>query len=204
MSMVHPLDRALLAASPLLPNLYGGLPEVAVGGKDFVGAANGVYVRAATPALRVCLPVAEGTLPFAPMGPAIIPANGPIPLALVQQFIDWAASTPAQEIAAVVEVHGQGYRLRRLLPASSGSGHVTYDDGQVDDDALVMDLHSHGRHRAYFSDTDDQSDLSRRGPYIAAVVGQCGTANDVALRVVLPPYLLPLRLQNLIDHGVIA
>lgn len=204
MTLDHPLDRALAAASPLISNRFGGLPDVAEGGKQFVGAGNGLFVRAATPSLRVCAKVADATLPYAPMQPAIAPAHGPVPLALLREFVQWAAAEASHEIAAVIETHAGGYRLRRLDPTSRSAAHVTYDDRQVDDDALVIDLHSHGVLAPRFSATDDASDLSRRGPYIAAVVGHCGTADLLAFRLVLPPYLVPLDVDDLIALGVLA
>lgn len=204
MTALHPLDDATLAAAPLRPNLWTGLPDVAVGCKDFVAAANGLFVRTATPALRVCLPVARASLPYAPMKGSIVPANGPVPRALLDQFMTWAADCPDLEIAAVIETHGAGYRLRRLDHDSNGAAHVSYDDRQVNDDALVFDLHSHGQLPGFFSAQDDQSDLSRRGPYLAGVVGHCGVTNDLALRLVLPPYLHTVTVGDLIAHGVIA
>lgn len=200
----HPLDVALQAASPLLANRFGGLQDVGVGHKQFVGAADGVYVRSATPALRVCARVAEATLPYAPMAPSIKPANGPIPMHLIQSFMDMAAADREREIAAVIETHEGGYRLRPLQATDRSAAHVAYDDRQVDDDALVIDLHSHGRLPAYFSATDDSSDLSRRGPYLAMVAGECGSRNLLACRLVLSPYLIDLDLDRLIEDGVLA
>lgn len=200
----HPLDLALEAASPLVANRFGGMPDVAVGDKQFVGAADGIYVRTATPALRVCARVADATLPYAPMTQSIAPANGPVPLDLVRSFLDMAAADREREIAAVIETHDEGYRLRQLETTDRSAAHVTYDDRQVDDDTLVIDLHSHGRLPAYFSATDDTSDLSRRGPYLAMVAGECGSKNLLACRLVLPPYLIDLDLDRLIEDGVLA
>lgn len=200
----HPLDAALAAAAPLLANRFGGLPDVEIGRKELVGASDGIYVRAATPALRVCAPIAPATLPYAPMSMGITPANGPVPLDLLRTFAEWAAADREREIAAVIETHQGAYRLRRLEARDRSASHVTYDDAQVDDDTLVIDLHSHGRLGSYFSETDDASDLSRRGPYIAAVVGECGERDIFSFRLVSPPYLLPLDIDWLVQTGVLA
>lgn len=200
----HPLDTALAAASPLVPNLYAGLPEVPEGQKQIVGAADGLYVRAATPALSVCARIADAKLPYAPLVQSIRPKYGPIPLTLLHDFVEWAQISRNREIAAVIETYGPGYCLRRLEPTSASGAHITYDDTQVEDDALVVDLHSHGKMPAFFSSTDDESDLSRRGPYIAAVVGECGTRDIVSFRLVAPPYLIPLDIDWLVENGVFA
>lgn len=200
----HPLDLALEAAAPLLPNRFGGMQDVAEGAKQFVGAADGLYVRTATPALRVCARVAAAALPYAPLAQSIQPANGPVPISLVRSFLDMAAADREREIAAVIEMHEGGYRLRQLETTDRSAAHVTYDDRQVDDDTLVIDLHSHGRLPAYFSATDDASDLSRRGPYLAMVAGECGSKDLLACRLVLPPYLIDLDLDHLIEEGVLA
>lgn len=207
MSVSHPLDAALAHAAPLRPALHGGTQPVAVGSKDFVAGADGLYVRAASPALAITAnvaPVSDAPLPYAPMQASIVPANGPVPLTLLHTFAAWAAADADREIAAVIEAEGHGYRLRRIDSEDRSAAHVTYDDRLVDDDRLVVDLHSHGRLDAFFSGQDDASDRSRRGPYIAVVIGHCDAEPLQCCRLVVSPFLVPLSLTDLVAQGVFA
>lgn len=199
----HPLDLAAAVAAPLRASLHAGNPDVVTGRKDYVAAADGLYVRARTPALNVSTRIATATLPYAGISEYIVPANGPVPTALLREFADMAVADKEREIAAVIVADNTGYRLIRVDGDDRSAGHVTYDDTGVDDDALVIDLHSHGRLPAYFSGQDDRSDLSRRGPYLAMVVGQCDRTPTFACRLVLPPHLVELDLLDLYKTGVL-
>jgi len=87
---------------------------------------------------------------------------------------------------------------------SASAAHVRYVD-TTDDRRLVFDLHSHAGGSAYFSQTDDVSDGSRPGPYIAVVVGHCEReVPELVARVVLPPYLVPITIEKLLLDGVLA
>ncbi len=203
----HPLDAALAHAAPLRASLHGGNAPIGVGSKDFVAAADGLYVRTASPALSAAAlvaPAVDAPLPYAPLQASVVPANGPVPLALLHTFAAWASADADREIAAVIEICGDGYQLRRIDTEDRSAGHVTYDDRLVDDDRLVVDLHSHGRLDAYFSATDDASDRSRRGPYIAFVFGQCHAQPLQCCRLVVSPFLIPLDLSDLVAQGVFA
>lgn len=200
---LHPRDAAVAAATPLKASLYAGTPLPQVGHKDYVGAADGLYVRARTPALSVTARLTPATLPYAPLSEAIVPANGPVPTSLLREFARMAAEDADREIAAVIVTDGSGYRLIRVDGTDRSAAHVTYDDGQVDDDALVIDLHSHGRLSAFFSTVDDRSDLSRRGPYIAMVVGECDQEAIFLPRIVMAPHLIDLSMADLYTSGVL-
>lgn len=53
----------------------------------------------------------------------------------------------------------------------------------------VMDLHSHGNGHAFFSPTDDQSDLS--GFYVAVVIGKCASDHpEFVIRMVVNGHFL--------------
>jgi PRTRC genetic system protein A len=73
---------------------------------------------------------------------------------------------------------------------------VRYDDAVVDCERLALDLHSHGIHHAYFSGTDDASDLARPGPHLSLVVGRCTSVEEarMAVRLCCAPFLIPVPL----------
>lgn len=198
------VDDAILASVPLLPSLLAGNPDVQAGRKEYRAARDGVYLRAASRAMQITSRVAECALPYGPIESSIKLTNGPVPIALLHSFVAAAEADRHIEIAGVIETFNSGYRLRLLVPESATGASVTYDDDQVDDERLVIDLHSHGQHKAQFSSQDNDSDLSRRGPYLAMVVGECGVANLIAARVVAPPHLIDTSINSLIATGVLA
>lgn len=203
---LSPRDRALLGASPVEPVLHDApLRPLSPGQRRFVCAANGLYAEARSDALHLRCLVGAGPTPYGQADEFVVPAAGPVPLALVSQFVAAARATPQQEIAGVIVREGAGYALRVLGPISASGEHVSYSDRDVDDDALVIDLHSHGAHAAVFSSQDDRSDLSRRGPYIAMVVGRCFSERpEIAARLVMPPYLQPATLAGLKLAGALS
>lgn len=205
-SLQRALDMAATRAMPLAVALHAErLPDVAAGQRRLVCAANGMFVEAASRALRACAKLSEFTTPYGPYRGGLHLVNGPIPRALLDEFTAQARANASTEVAAIIETFDGGYRLRYLTPHSADAGHIRYDDGQVNDETLVVDLHSHGRGAAFFSCTDDESDLSRRGPYIAVVVGTCHrVAPTTVFRLVLPPHLMPLSISDLASQGVFA
>jgi PRTRC genetic system protein A len=154
-------------------------------------AADGLYLEVRSESLHALQRLVAVPTPYGRVEPFLRLANGPIPTALLRRATDAAAATP-NEVAFCIVSEGQGtYRLIEPTVHSSSLGHITYAD-TVDDNALVIDLHSHGDLRAFFSAQDDRSDLARPGPYIAIVIGRCSTAPEIALRLVSPPYLIPI------------
>lgn len=204
---MNPLDRAAELAMPLVAARHAdALPSLAPGLRRLVCAGDGLYAQAATPTLDVSVQVAQLQTPYGKCSQHLRLINGPVPLALVSAFVDAARATPQVEVAGVIEHAPEGgYRLRMIAPRANGAAFVEYDDAEVDDDRLVVDLHSHGYMGPIFSSTDDQSDLSRRGPYLAMVVGHCHQASPVIhCRVVMPPYLVETSLITLVEQGVLA
>lgn len=201
----HQLDVAARQSLPLVPMSHADdLSDLPVGEKRLLCGANGLYVEARSPALHVVAQVAQSETPYGKVRKFIRPTSA-IPGVLIQQFILYAQHHAGIEVAAVIHDSPRGANLSLLTPRSNDVGHVAYDDAAVDDDNLLVDLHSHGRLDAYFSAQDNASDMSRRGPYLAIVVGNCDQSRpSVAVRLVLPPYLIDADMQDLIEHGVIA
>ena len=202
---MNPLDAALNAASPLVPMpRCEPLPALAAGSKRFIAAADGLYVEARNHALSVRTRISDSLLPYGPTGNRIGLAGGVFPSHLVREFVGVAEAQPEREHAAAIVLNEAGDDFELIWPevASVSAGHVRYDDSAIPDDRLLVDIHSHGRLSAYFSQTDNASDLSRQGPYIAVVIGECGSGDPQAVaRIVLPPYLCPIDLVELKDAG---
>jgi PRTRC genetic system protein A len=188
-------DHAIQSATPLLMQPHDGqLEPVRQGSKRLVATASGMQIHARTRALDIALTVSGVPMPYGPANDHLHLCQGRIPVNLMREFVQAARTARTQEVAAAIVHRADRYALVWPPIYSSSDGHVRYDDSAIDDDDLVIDLHSHGTHKAYFSATDDASDMSRRGPYVAVVVGQCDTPTPVyAARLVLPPYLVALR-----------
>jgi len=85
------VDRALFAATPLLPApRFGVLPELEVGAKRFLGAAKGVFVEARSEAALARLQVARCALPYGDLCPLLRLAAGPVPKTLLRTFVERA------------------------------------------------------------------------------------------------------------------
>jgi PRTRC genetic system protein A len=162
-----------------------------------VAASTGLFLEHRSPAFHLFAQIAAVPLPYGNVPePWFAPIVGtPDLLRALRRFVNHAAASPETEIAGAVVAGPGGHELVSPRSISASSGHVAYEDHIVDDH-LVFDLHSHGRMPAFFSATDDRSDLSRRGPYLAVVVGSLGRPDlaglSLAARLVSPPYLLHL------------
>lgn len=193
------LSDRVFAAAPIVPAPLppDALPALGHGTKRFVAASDGIHLQVRSPVLEISVRLARLSLPYGPPPPSVLhpnPLTSEPTLAALRAFVHAAQGSPSTEIAGAILATTTGPVLRLLTPITSSPAHVTYDDSAIDDDTLLIDLHSHGRLPAYFSSTDDASDLSRRGPYLAAVVGLVDDPEGphLALRLVVPPYLIPL------------
>lgn len=184
-------DQILFGETPtLMQPLHGeALPKPEMGKHRFVIASDGVYVEAINPVLEVRLPVAKSTikLPYGEIGAVGIHLiQGQIPKRILQDVCEKAFLCGKYEWAGLVvwDKIRLEYALYEPEVISLGVGHISYRNVLPDDYELVMDLHSHGSMSAFFSRTDDKSDLG--GFYIAGVVGNCDSDEPTfATRIVV-------------------
>ena len=204
MDMLDPRDAILYAACPLVPApTLGVFSPLCAPGKRLVAARDGLYVEARSLALHFCVRVADVPMPYGTVEPFVRLLRGPIPREVLDTIRTLSLGASPTEVAFAVLAGDAGYRMVELDPLSASASHVRY--AEVDcPERLVLDVHSHGEHGAYFSGTDDASDLSRQGPYIAGVIApreQPGCTRTV-WRAVCPPYLVDLDLELM--RGVFA
>ena len=194
------IDKAISLAMPIVGVAHASmLPMIDVGKQRLLVAADGLYIEARSPSLHVRWKIAETRTPYGHVTPILSLTDGPLPYGLVRQFVGAAMQSPTVEIAAIFESCGG---LRFLEPISSGAGHVSYSDRDIDDDALLVDMHSHGVIDAYFSSQDNESDRSRRGPYLALVVGHCNTSEPrIVARIVVAGSLIDVSQTELLKAG---
>jgi PRTRC genetic system protein A len=207
-AILSPLDTAIQTACPIIPAPHqGALPEFMGYGKRLIATASGIVLESRSPALHIRLRVEtfNAPLPYGEVDEFIRPAHGPIPARLFHEFLELAIAARPSETAAVIVATPSGYALDQPQITSATGGSVSYID-ELDDDRIVVDIHSHGMGRAFFSGTDDASDLSRRGPYLAVVAGYAAKREEIplVLRAVSAPYLIELEFADLAMRGVIT
>lgn len=189
-------DKALFESTPMfMAPRFGTLPELAVGQRRLISAADGIYIEVRSKALHVCRKIATINLPYGKTTAFIKPVYGAVSNAILQEAYAYAAKHPDIEVACclIADEQTQSYRWYYPENLSQSGSHITYRD-DVDDQLLVIDFHSHGNHGAGFSLTDDDSDLRRPGPYLAMIMGRCHQPEQATFttRLVCPPYLMPL------------
>jgi PRTRC genetic system protein A len=108
-----------------------------------------------------------------------------VPADLIGQFASVARQACPNETGAwiVWSSTTQAFRLAPVRIITHDSGSLKYEPPALaGDEELVMDCHSHGRHPAYFSSTDNQDD--RHDVKMALVIGNCDRPNpSVAARL---------------------
>jgi PRTRC genetic system protein A len=166
---VDPRDAALRATCPVIgAPMFGPLPALNRG-QRMILARDGLYLQFAGPWLSVTTKVGAVTpglrLPYGPVQEGLAFAFGSIPVAMIEAFIAEARrAMPNEAAGALVYCIADGsLSLRMHEPLSRSAGHIRYRITELaDDELLAVDLHTHGRLAAFWSDTDDRDDLGIR------------------------------------------
>ena len=142
---------------------------------DYVTAENGVFIEAEGRFLAARVQVAKGVIRgLAPLEPALVLRHGPIPQHLFDLALSAMLIDPEQERYVAV-TWADGYHITVPEQEVSASS-VVYE---VPDDT-VLDLHSHGGMRAFFSTTDNRDESGFR---LFGVVGHLSVVPQLRLRV---------------------
>ena len=162
-------------------------------GYDYVLGAGGIYVQSESAHLTARIPVAPAQV----RGLVAVPekltlAHGPIPSCLFELGLRWFQAAPDTERLFAVGWDGDAYRL--VVPPQEGTGSsLTYRPPK----GVIAEFHSHGRHRAFFSATDDGDEQGFR---IYGVVGRLETAQpELALRLGIYGHFAPLDWRQVFD-----
>lgn len=158
------MDEALLKAFPLLAASVSGTQLAAADfGTRYVVGRHGVSREVTLPWIRVCQLIAPSalTLPYGVVPDAVEFRCGLIPGEVVRQFVADAKRAQPLEIAGVFlwnEAKDSWRYARREAKTASGL-HIEYDEVRAGDgEHIVVDVHSHGLHAAFFSAEDDADD----------------------------------------------
>lgn len=143
---------------------------------DYLLCGNGVFVEAEGPLLAARVPVAEAEIRgLEATEPKVVLRHGLIPGYFFDLALDAMLGSPEREFYIAVIWEDGFYRLRVPEQERHGAG-VKYERL----DHTVLDLHSHGSMRAFFSLTDDRDEGGLR---LYAVVGKLRERPQVRLRV---------------------
>jgi len=118
--------------------------------------------------------------------------SGPIPMRFLEQFVAQANESGQEglETAAwIVWNAAQGWQYLELDLLAQNVGSVMFRWPELaPETSLVLDMHSHGRGPAFFSETDNRSDQGTA--HFSLVVGNCAKGHalaelDTAIRLCL-------------------
>ena len=190
------MDQAILNAFPLLAVPSSGLvPPAGNHGMRYLVGRTGIAREINLPWLRARHHVALSAvqLPYGEVSDQIDFKCGPIPREVIRKFAEEAKAAAPTEIAAAFiwsEQTGQ-WRYARREATSAGADHINFVEvNLVEGESLVVDVHSHGYHPAYFSRQDDSDDMGTMR--ISLVLGNL--QQDVpasAMRLCLAGFVYP-------------
>lgn len=193
-----PRDSALQSACPALAApRFGALPDMQ-NGQRIVIAANGVFVQVKLDWLDCMLRIAElpaaPPLPYGTVEARIAFAFGVIPVRLLEAFVEAGRMQLPDEIAGGLIYSRRTGKLRlQVYDAWQASPDgIAYWMPQLEgDETIAIDLHTHGRSRAFWSPVDNGDD---RGIKVAGVFGHLHLDKpSAAFRLAVNGFYQPLR-----------
>ena len=162
-------------------------------GYDYVLGSGGLYVQSESANLtaRVLIAPAE-VRGLGPVSEKLQLTHGPIPTHVFALGLTWMLAAPDTERFFAVGWDGDAYRL--VVPPQEGTGSsLTYRPPA----GVIAEFHSHGRHRAFFSATDDGDEQGFR---VYGVVGRLDTAQpELTLRLGIYGHFAPLDWRQVFD-----
>ena len=179
-----------------LVNRPGGLAGSQGIGFDYVLGLGGLYVQSENANLTARALVAPAEVRgLAPVSEKLELAHGPIPAHVFELGLGWMLAAPDTERFFAIRWDGDGYRL--VVPPQEGTGSsLSYQPPS----GVIAEFHSHARHRAFFSATDDRDEQGFR---VYGVVGRLGTpAPELTLRVGTYGHFAPLDWRQVFDGPV--
>ena len=176
-----------------LVNHAGGLAGSQGIGYDYVLGAGGLYVQSESACLTARMLVAPAPVRgLAPVTEKLTLAHGLIPAPVFALGLSWMLAAPYTERYFAVRWDGDAYRL--VVPPQEGKGaSLAYQPPS----GVVAEFHSHGRHLAFFSATDDKDE---QGFHVYGVVGRLDAPEpELTLRVGIYGYFALLHWSQVFD-----
>ena len=156
---------------------------------DYILAGNGLFVRAKSPLLQATVHIAYAPVRgLLPLEERVELPMGSIPHYIYNLALSVFCSNRYQEHYVAVTWEGQ-YRLRVPSQEPTECG-VRYERLP----STVLDIHSHGAMRPFFSGTDDQDEQGLR---LYMVVGRLDTlVPEIEMRVGVYGYFAPVQFEE--------
>jgi PRTRC genetic system protein A len=197
--MIAAADEVSLAYPVVTVNQDGSVVDAQGDGIRFVLARQGLF-REVTSSWMTCrhqISMSTLTLPFGPASASLKLKCSLPPHDVWKDFVLEARADLPNEAAAQLVWNEVSDTWRCAMRGSSHAspGRIDYLNPVLDDDEVaVIDVHSHGEGRAFFSRTDDIDD---RGSFkIAAVFGRVGTRPELLLRLVMGEAFWPITMTS--------
>ena len=180
--------------------LQNRLDEPPVGepghGYNYVLANNGLFIKAENRLIEATVQVAPANVRgLAPIQGEFRLTNGPIPMQLLQHILRaMRQAAPNELFAAITWKDEIGYRTR-IPPQDASKSHVSYEATPD----TVLEAHSHGNGRAFFSSQDDADEQGLR---LYGVIGRSGSSIlEVAFRVGVYGNFQPASANSIFSPG---
>ena len=162
-------------------------------GYDYVLGSGGLCVQSESAHLTARVLVASAEVRgLAPVSEKLELAHGPVPAHVFELGLGWMLAAPGTERFFAIRWDGDAYRL--AVPPQEGTGSsLSYEPPA----GVVAEFHSHGKHSAFFSATDDRDEQGFR---VYGVVGRLhDPLPELKLRVGVYGHFAPLRWQQVFD-----
>jgi PRTRC genetic system protein A len=159
---------------------------------DYIVSENGLFIRAENPLLKVTVCISDVEIRgLSPFKENVELAHGKIPGAFYNLALSIMMASSDREQYLAVTWEDQ-YHLR--LPAQErNSASVKYERLP----SAVLDIHSHGNMKAFFSITDDADEQGLR---LDMVVGKLDTLlPDVEIRLGVYGYFIPVSHEEIFN-----
>jgi PRTRC genetic system protein A len=144
----------IYATSEILPPFGSHLCE-------YVTAANGVFVRARRPGLKAMLPVCLNyhaeIRGLARVEPYIRLDAGLVPACVISQALAWMQESAPMELLTWIKTDGD-YSLVRPAQSATTSRCRPLDHFDPQGQNSLLDFHSHGCHKPFFSTVDNRDE----------------------------------------------
>lgn len=177
-----------------LTNTAKGLEGESGIGYNYILAANGLFLRASNPLLSATIQIAPAEVRgLGHLTERLELTHGRIPWSLMEYVLHFLVSPGREELYLAVVWENGAYQ--RVIPTQSGGPtSVQYQRARH----VLLDIHTHGKMRAFFSGTDDRDE---QGFQLYMVVGRLDhLVKEVALRLGGYGYFAPLDWSEVFDR----
>lgn len=198
--MLNLIDATLQATTPvvMVPKFEAFQP-LEINGHRFLATADGLWLEARRPWLHLIWPLVKQSDVAMPYGKVekVVEVKT-IPRHLISTFFETANRQFPLECAAWViwNEYTDQWKLVDMIPTEVSQSSVHYNHPVLEDgEHKVLDVHSHGRHHAFFSDEDDRDDAG--GFKVAGVYGDSSGVKQAMYRLCANGLFIPLSSETI-------